>query len=97
MAETETGAADELLDYKQVMALTGLGKSQVYKHYESGELTGYKGGVRKGIRFYPDGVHAFKKRRENRAAPQPKPLAPAPLPRRQPPRPTAPPTGLKFL
>jgi predicted DNA-binding transcriptional regulator AlpA len=82
----ETGAADGLLDYKQVMALTGLGKSQIYDFFKSGELTGYKGGGRKGIRFYPSGVRAFMERRQNKR------VQPKPLPRRRPPRPTGAPS-----
>jgi excisionase family DNA binding protein len=82
------------LDYKQVMTLTGLKKSHIYMSFHDKELPGYKGGSRKGIRFYAAGVKAFMERRAN--APVPKPAAPPPKRRSRRP-PDSPPNGFRYL
>lgn len=88
--------ADELLTYKQVGALTGLGKSEIYRRFAKGDLPGYKYGTRKGILFKRDGVEAFMTAHRNKTAAPP---TPAPLPnRRRPPKSdSGPPMVFRFL
>jgi predicted DNA-binding transcriptional regulator AlpA len=94
-----------VLNYKQVAALTGMGKSQVYSLYKTGVLPGYRFGMGakrpKGLRFDPADIRAFMdSRRQGPPPPQPQPVVPvvpvvSPQPRRRPV--ASPPTVRKFL
>ncbi len=72
-----------IIDYKEVMARTGLGKSRVYELLDQGELEGYQPGRRK--LFFASSVDAYIER--NRIGGTGTPV-PAPAPARRPrPRP----------
>jgi predicted DNA-binding transcriptional regulator AlpA len=88
-----------VLNCKQVAALTGMGKSQVYSLHNSGELPGFRFGMGtkrpKGVRFDPADVQAFIERRRGPRPPEPKPAAQPPTVSRR--RPASPPTVRRFL
>ncbi len=86
---------EKVLNYKQVMELTGLGKSHVYQLVSAGKLAGYRSGRRR--LFFESGVRQYIDSQRNTTHAAPPPRLAAPAPRRRSGSPSTPATGLKFL
>ena len=86
---------EKVLNYKQVMELTGLKKSHIYQLFNVGKLSGYCSGKRK--LFFESGVQQYMESNRNVPAATPRPAQPTPPPRRSARLASAPPTGFRFL
>jgi len=73
--------SEEVLDYKDVMARTGLGKTRVFELLDQGEFEGYQSGRRK--LFFASSVDAYIERNRIGVRQTPVPAPPFPRPRRR--------------